>query len=83
MTPQDFPAQLKYANWFMGKQKVYMIFMERVLFVDESGYGKDEVLPTLTISIYAPKKISMVYGKLITNRNSTRMFGMISYDRLI
>lgn len=53
MTPQDFPARLEYANWFMDRQREDMTFINRVLFTDEAGFSRDGVINSHNLHIWA------------------------------
>lgn len=44
MTPDDYPARVEYANWFLQKHQENNTFVSRVLWTDEAGFSRDGVI---------------------------------------
>ncbi|XP_074039498.1 uncharacterized protein [Leptinotarsa decemlineata] len=65
MTPQDSPARLEYANWFMDRQREDMPFINRVLFTDEAGFSRDGVINSHNLHIWT--EIILQYSKSISD----------------
>lgn len=51
-----FCKAIGYANWFMGKQRKDMTFMERDLFTNEAGFFKSGVINSYNLHIVQQKK---------------------------
>ena len=53
MSPDDYPARLEYANWFLKKQREDNTFVSRVLFSDESGFSRDGIVKSHNLHYWA------------------------------
>lgn len=44
MIPDNYSARLNYVNWFLQKFRESPHFTETVLFMDQKGFTKDEII---------------------------------------
>lgn len=53
MSPDDYPARLQYANWFIQQHNLNLNFSNLILFTDEAGFTRDGIINSHNLHFWA------------------------------
>lgn len=70
MTPDDYPARLQYATWFLRNQRRNNFFISNIMFTDEAGFGRDGVINSHNLHLWHDENPH----EIIQSRHQHRFF---------
>lgn len=83
MSPEDYPARVQYAEWFLGQQEHNPNFLTNVLFSDEAGFCRNGIINSHNLHMWAEENPHAVVQTRYQNRFNINIWAGIVGNHLI